>query len=121
MITKTITIAEVVIPATTVEVKPVDLTIFLENGETSGIRMSLSNGQRIEIKKGDPRWSDARNTTIESLCQSILDEQSDEEIVIEKKAVDSVMVEAKQKAFDKAVADGIITADGFPVEPLITK
>lgn len=114
MIQKQITIAETVIPAKTITLVPSDLTVFFEGGEVTGIRMSLNEG-KIEITKNDPRWSAQLATDIETICQSVINNESDELLEINKKAEEAVLVEARQKAFDKAVAEGKIDEMGFPI------
>lgn len=115
MIQKQITIAETVIPAKTITLVPIDLTVFFENGDVAGIRMSLTEGQRIEIKPGDARWNAQLATDIEAICQTIVNTDSDEKVATDSKAFDSVMIDARQKAFDKAVAEGKIDEMGFPI------
>lgn len=126
MIKKIIEIPEVTIPASTINLTPTDLTVFFENGDVSGIRMTLVGGvepQHIEMKDGDGRWTDGLKKSIEDIVSSITALDTNEQAQVIQQARDAVFADAKAKQTAQLIANGEISEDRLPInsESLQTK
>lgn len=115
-ISKTIDIAEVVVPASQIILTPVDLTVFFSGNEVSGIRMTLIGGaepQHIELKSGDKQWTDSLKVKIEELCANITSLDTAEQVGIVEAAKETAKASVQvAEQFRADVEAGLKEEDG---------